>query len=129
MDTIGVDPHKHESQLCIIADDGAITEQRSATSGERFTAVLDDRPPARNVLEASTESECVTRHLESLGHTVIVAEPSYAPMYATRRRRVNADRRDALTLAEALCLGAYRIVHRVLAERRHVRAELACEAS
>jgi transposase len=45
--------------------------------------------------------------------------------YATRRRRVKTDKRDARTLAEALRLGAYRVAHRVSAERRHVRAELA----
>ncbi len=125
MDTIGLDLHKRESQLCIIADDGTLTERRIATSRERFTAVLGERPPARILVEASTESEWVARHLERLGHEVVVADPNYAPMYATRRRRVKTDRRDARTLAEALRLGAYRIAHRVSPERRHVRAELA----
>lgn len=125
MDIIGLDLHKRESQLCIIADEGTVTERRMVTSRERFTAVLGDRPPGRILLEASTESEWVAQHLEALGHTVIVADPNYAPMYATRRRRVKTDKRDARTLAEALRLGAYRVAHRVSAERRHVRAELA----
>jgi transposase len=125
MDTIGLDLHKRESQLCVIAADGTITERRIVTSRERFTAVLGDRPPARILLEASTESEWVARHLESLGHEVIVADPNYTPMYATRARRVKTDKRDARTLAEALRLGAYRVAHRVSAARRHVRAELA----
>jgi transposase len=125
MDTIGLDLHKRESQLCILAEDGTVTERRIVTSRERFTAVLGDRAPARILLEASTESEWVARHLESLGHPVIVADPNYAPMYATRRRRVKTDKRDAQTLAEALRLGAYRVAHRVSPERRHVRAELA----
>ena len=125
MDTIGLDLHKRESQLCTIADDGTLTERRIATTRERLAAVLGDRPPARVLLEASTESEWVARHLESLGHTVIVADPNYAPMYGTRRRRVKTDKRDARTLAEALRLGAYRRAHRVSAARRHVRAELA----
>lgn len=120
MDTIGLDLHKRESQLCTIADDGTLTERRIATTRERLTAVLGDRPPARVLLEASTESEWVARHLESLGHTVIIADPNYAPMYATRRRRVKTDKRDARTLADALRLGAYRLAHRVSAERRHV---------
>jgi transposase len=34
------------------------------------------------------ESEWAARRLESLGHAVIVADPNYAPMYATRARRV-----------------------------------------
>jgi transposase len=100
-------------------------ERRIVTSRERFTAVLGNRPKARILLEASTESEWVARHLESLGHEVIVADPNYAPMYATRTRRVKTDKRDARTLAEALKLGAYRPAHRVSAGRRHVRAELA----
>jgi|SRR4029453_6646174 transposase len=75
MDTIGLDLHKRESQLCIIGDDGAFTERRIVTSRDRFTAVLGDRAPARILLEASTESDWVARHLEGLGHTVIVADP------------------------------------------------------
>ena len=125
MDTIGVDLHKRESQLCSLAPDGKATEQRIVTSRERFTAVLGNRPTARILLEASTESEWVARHLEGLGHEVIVADPNYAPMYATRARRVKTDKRDARTLAEACRLGAYRIAHRVSPARRHVRAELA----
>jgi transposase len=122
---IGIDLHKRESQLCSLAGDGAVTEQRIVTSRERFTAVFGTRPPARILLEASTESEWVAVCLEALGHEVIVADPNYAPMYATRSRRVKTDKRDARTLAEALKLGAYRPAHRVSAERRHERAELA----
>ena len=125
MDNIGLDLHKRESQLCILTEEGEIVEQRIHTSRERFTEVLGGRPPARIVLEASTESEWVARHLESLGHEVIVADPSFAPMYATRRRRVKTDRRDARTLAEACRLGAFRRAHRLSEPQRHVRAELA----
>jgi transposase len=95
------------------------------TSRDRFSAVLGDRQPARILLEASTESEWVARHLESLGHEVIVADPNFAPMYAARYRRVKTDRRDAYTLMEACRLGAYRKAHRSSDGRRHVRAHLA----
>lgn len=125
MDTIGIDLHKRESQLCIGQADGTITEQRIVTSRERFTAVLGQRPPAQILLEASTESEWVAQHLEGLGHEVIVADPNYAPMYATRSRRVKTDRRDARTLMEACRRGTYRPAHRLSPARRHVRAELA----
>jgi transposase len=125
MDNIGLDLHQRESQLCILTEDGEIQEQRIRTSRERFTAVLGGRPPARVLLEASTESEWVAQHLEGLGHAVIVADPSFAPMYATRSRRVKTDRRDARTLAEACQLGAFRRAHRLSAAQRHVRAELA----
>ena len=125
MDTIGLDLHKRESQLCIGHADGTITDRRIVTSRERFTAVLGGQPPAHVLLEAGTESEWVARHLESLGHRVVVADPNYAPMYATRSRRIKTDKRDARTLMEACRLGAYRPAHRLSDGRRHVRAELA----
>lgn len=115
MDMIGIDLHKRESQLCILDAEGHATERRIVTSRDRFTAVLGSRPPARILVEASTESEWVACHLEALGHAVIVADPNFAPMYATRSRRVKTDRRDARTLADALRLGAYRPAHRVSA--------------
>ena len=65
MDTIGLDLHKRESQLCILAEDGTVQERRIVTSRERFTAVLGNRPKARILLEASTESEWVEQHLET----------------------------------------------------------------
>jgi len=99
MDTTGLDLHKRESQLCIIADDGAISERRIVTSRERLTAVLGNNASMRILLEASTESEWVAQYLESLGHEVIVADPNYAPMYASRTRRVKTDKRDARALA------------------------------
>ena len=55
----------------------------------------------RILLEASTESEWVAQHLETLGHEVIVADPTFAPMYSERSRRVKTDRRDVAALAEA----------------------------
>jgi len=63
---------------------------------------------ARILIEASTDSEGVVRCLEGLGRQVIVADPNFAPMYATRTGRVKRDRRDARALADANLLGAYR---------------------
>lgn len=87
-------------------------ERRIVTSRERFTAVLGTRAPAQILLEASTGSEWAARHVEALGHAVIVADPGFAAMYATRSKRVKTDERDARTLCEALQLGAYRAIHR-----------------
>src|SRR5687768_5639046 len=125
MDNIGLDLHKRESQLCILTEDGALMERRIVTDRDRFTAVLGGRPAARILVEASTESEWAARHLEALGHEVIVADPNFAPMYATRSRRVKTDRRDARTLAEALRVGAFRPAHRLSEPQRQVRGELA----
>ncbi|MGZ5095722.1 MAG: hypothetical protein ACXWNH_20255 [Vulcanimicrobiaceae bacterium] len=66
MDMIGIDLHKRESQLCTLASDGGIAEQRIATSRERFTTVFGNRAPARILLEASTESEWAAQCLEAL---------------------------------------------------------------
>lgn len=125
MDSIGLDLHKRETQLCLLAEDGAVTERRIATTRERLSAVLGARPPARVLLEASTESEWVAQHLAALGHQVVVADPNFAPMYASRSRRVKTDKRDARTLAEACRAGTYRPAHRTSEAQRHVRAALA----
>jgi len=87
MEIIDLDLPKRERQRSIKADDRSITDRRIATSRERFTAVFGERPPARRLLEASTEREWGAAHLESLGHEVIVADPNYAPMYAKHRPR------------------------------------------
>jgi transposase len=50
------------------------------------SALFEGRRPMRILLEASTESEWVAQHLETLGHEVIVADPSFAPMYSERSR-------------------------------------------
>jgi transposase len=125
MEMIGIDLHQRESQLCIKSVDGTISERRIGTSRDWFTAVLGDRPRARVLLEATTESEWVARHLEALGHEVIVADPNYAPMYAHRSRRAKTDKRDARTLMQACDTGIYRPAHRLSEARRHVRADLA----
>ena len=124
MDHIGMDVHKKENQLCILAEGGELIERRIRTEPERFAAVLGDRPRARILLEASTDSEWVARCLEALGHEVIVADPNFAPMYATRTRKVKTDRRDARALADACLLGAYRPAHQLSDPQRHVRGRL-----
>jgi transposase len=60
---------------------------------------LGARAPARILLESATEREWVARCLEELGHEVIVADSNFAPMYATRTRKVKTDRRDARGIA------------------------------
>jgi len=124
MDHIGIDVHKKESQICMLAEGGELIEQRIRTEPERFAAVLGKRPRARILLEASTDSEWVARCLEGLGHEVIVADPNFAPMYATRTRKVKTDRRDARALMDACVLGAYRPAHRLSDAQRHVRGRL-----
>jgi transposase len=124
MDHIGIDVHKRESQIYILAEGGEVVEQRIRTEPERFAAVLGTPPRARMLIEASTASEWVARCLEALGHEVIVADPNFAPLYATHSRKVQTDRRDARALAEACLLGTYRPAHRLSDPQRHVRGHL-----
>jgi transposase len=125
MDHGAIDAHKKESQICIAEEGGRLVEKRIASSRERLRAEFGKRPRMRILIEASTESEWVAQTLEELGHEVIVADPNYAPMYATRSRKVKTDRRDARALAEACRLGAYQPAHRTSAEQRHMRDLLA----
>src|SRR6266545_4373766 len=124
MDHIGIDVHKKESQICILAEGGERLERRVPTQGRRFAEELGARPHARILIESATESEWVARCLEGLGHEVVVADPNFAPMYAQRSRQVKTDRRDARALAEACVLGAYHRSHRLSDGQRHVRARL-----
>lgn len=125
MDFIGFDLGKVSSQICIITAEGELLEHRIKTDREQLAKLLGSRPRARILIEAGTESEWVARCLEDLGHEVVVADPNFAPMYATRNRRVKTDKRDARTLAEACRLGAYRPAHRTSDKQRHIRAKLA----
>src|SRR5215211_4519382 len=106
MDFIGFDLGKVASQVCIITEDGELIERRIKTDREHISELLGKRPPARVLVESSTESEWVARHLEALGHEVVVADPNFAPMYATRSKKIKTDKRDARTLCEACRLGA-----------------------
>ncbi len=125
MEKIGIDVHKVASQVCIQMDDGTFLERRIATTPAAYAKLFGGRPRARILLEASTESEWVARCLEGLGHEVIVADPNFAPMYATRSRKIKTDRRDARALGDACALGAYRVAHRSSPEARERRAEVA----
>ena len=54
----------------MLTDDGEVLVMRIATAWERFSSVRGTRAPARVLLEASTESEWVTRRLKGQGHRV-----------------------------------------------------------
>jgi transposase len=122
---IGIDVHLRESQICVLHEDGTLTQQRVATRPDRLAAVVGPLGPAQVLLEASGQSEWVAATLEDLGRglTVIVADPNYAPMYPGRRR-IKTDARDAEALAVASAKGTYRAVHRRSAGQRRMQAQL-----
>jgi hypothetical protein len=108
MDYVGIDPHKTSSQVCILTADGELIERRIKTDRESFDKLLGERPSARILVEASTESGWCARHLEGLGHEVIVADGrltsacsehgrvSAANVLAQRARRRNSAARPRI---------------------------------
>lgn len=125
MTHVGIDLHKVESQICVLDETGEVLREcRVATRRDSLEVALANWRPARVLLEACNESEWVARHLEGLGHEVIVADPNYAPMYGHRHKQYKTDRRDARALAAACAQGLYRHAHRTSAARRTVRAQL-----
>ena len=122
---IGIDVHKKQSQICILTHRGELRlEIRVSTLRADLSDVLGSYLPARIVLESSTPSEWVARHLESMGFEVIVADPGFAPMYATRDKKLKTDKRDARALAQAAQLGAYKPAHRLSDEQRALRTQV-----
>lgn len=123
MKSIGLDLHKIQCQVCEL-DGDTIREYRVRTNRQDLIEKFGGREACRILLEASTESEWVARLLEQLGHEVIVADPNFAPMYATRSKRIKNDKRDARALGEACRLGAYRPAHRLSDESRELRSRV-----
>lgn len=120
-----IDLHMRYSQIRIIDADGQVVRAgRVPTTAERVVVAFADLGPMRVLLETGTEREWVAQALEAAGHTVIVADPNYAPMYGELRRRVKTDRRDVAALAEANRRGWYRATHRVSARQREIRQVL-----
>ena len=52
MDHIGIDLHKRESQMCIVAEGGELIERRIRTEPQRFAEALGGRAPAQILLES-----------------------------------------------------------------------------
>ncbi len=120
-----IDLHTRRSQIRIVAEDGVVVlDRRIDTTRADFEQLFGHRPPMRILVESSTESEWVAQHLETFGHEVIVASPTYAAMYGSRSRKVKTDKRDVAALAEACRTGVYRRAHRVSAASRALRQQM-----
>jgi transposase len=125
MEYVAIDLHMRRSQFRIGLENGTVLKDgKCDTTRVDLSRVFGDRPPARILLESSTESEWVAQHLESMGHDVVVADPNYAPMYGSRSRKVKTDGRDTAALFDACRLGIYRRAHRVSAAQRARRQQL-----
>lgn len=120
-----IDLHLRRSVFRIEDSTGAfILEGRIDTTRSDLTRIFAERRPMKILIESSTESEWVAVLLESFGHEIVVADPSYLPMYGERQRRVKTDRRDVCALVRACREGHYRRAHRVAPSTRTVRQQL-----
>jgi transposase len=85
-----IDLHMRYSQIRIIDEAGVVQrDQRVPTTRERLIQAFSGPGPMRILLETGTESEWVAQALEAAGHTVVVADPNYAPMYGDSRADQN----------------------------------------
>jgi transposase len=124
-----IDLHTKRSQVRIVTTDGQVVlERKIDTTRVDLTRVFGERATMRLLIESSTESEWVARHLEDLGHEVIVADPNYAAMYGSRSRKVKTDTRDVAALAEACRTGVFRRAHRVSAAAQELRQTMRVRA-
>src|SRR5580658_1914163 len=96
--TIGVDLGDQQSRYCIL-DEGAnvVSEGRLPTTKEGLDSLFAKMAGSRVALEVGTHSPWVSRHLETLGHEVIVAN-AHKVKLITQSVRKN-DRVDARQLA------------------------------
>ena len=124
MEHVAIDLGRPNSVICRLNEEGKKSIRSFALNRLNLDRFFGGQPRCRVLIESSTESEWVARHLEALGHEVVVADPNFAAMYGDRSRRVKTDRRDADALFEANRLGIYRAAHRRSQEQREVTALL-----
>ena len=125
MDYGAIDLHLRYSQIRVIDAAGRVRRMRRvATARDGLVEAFAGLGPLRILLESGTESEWVAQALEGAGHTVVVADPNFAPMYGELSRKVKTDQRDVTALAEANRRGWYRPAHRGSPEQRGIRQVL-----
>jgi transposase len=122
MRIIGIDLGKREAEFAEINDASKrIGGARFSADADGFMSLFgtigedglpDESRKAKILIEAGGTTRWVAPLLRLLGHTVVVADTNYQPMYVDHRsKRKKTDRRDALTLAVAMLKGNYREAH------------------
>jgi transposase len=96
--TIGLDVSDTSSSYCVISAGGTVLQEGSfSTTRAGLDEVLVAAEPSRVILEASTQTPWIARHIAQLGHEVIVANPRQLALISKSVRKT--DRNDARTLA------------------------------
>lgn len=96
--TIGLDLGDRHSRYCILDEAGeVVSEATLPTTQAGLSSLLGKMPSSRVALEVGTHSPWVSRHIASLGHEVIVANPHKVKLITQSVRK--SDRIDARQLA------------------------------
>lgn len=96
--TIGLDLGDRSTHFCILNEQGEILmEDQLATTKTGWNRLFEKLASTRVAMEAGTHSPWASRHLSSLGHEVIVANPRQVAMISDSKRK--NDRIDAEKLA------------------------------
>lgn len=95
---VGVDLHKHVSQIAVLTPDGVVHQHRLANEVERIEQFFAALPaPARVAIEASGTWWWLVDLLERLGHHPVLSNPKQTKAIASAR--LKNDRVDAERLA------------------------------
>jgi transposase len=96
--TIGLDLGDRHTHVCILDEQGEVLlAEKVTTTKTSLNSLFETLAPTRVALEAGTHSPWVSRHLQSLGHEVIVANPRQVQLITDSKRK--NDRIDAEKLA------------------------------
>ncbi|MBA2504634.1 MAG: IS110 family transposase [Thermoleophilaceae bacterium] len=102
MDHVAIDLGGRESQICVRRPDGTIVEQRRLRTAA-VGAFLQDRAPARVIVETCSEAFWVADLARASGHDVRVVPATLSPALGVGARRLKTDQRDAQILSEVSC--------------------------
>lgn len=121
--SIGLDVGDRTTHLCGVDQARKVVERlRVPTTPEGVSQVFGDRPPARIVLEAGSQSPWMSELLRSQGHEVVVADARRVAAITRSGRKT--DRRDAEVLARLL-QGMPELLGAVHHRGRQAQADLA----
>jgi transposase len=99
--TMGMDLGDRFHEVCILDADGSVVERKKvANNAEAMREYFAGREPCRIVLEAGTHSGWISRLVESLTYTVVVAQPRAVRAIWSRDRKNDVS--DAEMLARLL---------------------------
>jgi len=101
MEYCGTDVHQSFTEVCILGDDGVVTERSRIRSSRRgLERYFSSKPSLKVVLEAGGSSPWISRLIADCGHDVIVCSPRRVRLIA--ESTLKNDEIDAEVLARLL---------------------------